>query len=163
MASIKEEIAAIAADHGYTGPKPKSTAGAIDALADTLAGTDVKSGRSIAGAIHSIAPYIGSGGGGGSLGVGYAIANANGKMVQAYATRPDDILTALPNIQFTADNTGYVILPAGVYACVMAESNSTVVDDEDNVIESEIVEIEQGGTTLYIICFVMPDADVLIA
>lgn len=68
MASIKEEIAAIAADHGYTGPKPKSTAGAIDALADTLAGTDVKSGRSIAGAIHALAPYIGSGGGGAALG-----------------------------------------------------------------------------------------------
>jgi len=64
MASIKEEIAAIAADHGYTGPKPKSTAGAIDALADTLAGTDVKGSRSIAGAIHALAPYIGTGGGG---------------------------------------------------------------------------------------------------
>lgn len=73
MASIKEEIAAIAADHGYTGPKPKSTAGAIDALADTLAGTDVKSGRTIAGAIHALAPYIGSGGGGAALGAGYEL------------------------------------------------------------------------------------------
>lgn len=162
MATIADELNAISVEHGYTGAAPKTIAGAIDALADTLAGTDVEERRTIAGAVKALAPYIG-GGGGGSLGVGHTIAGANGKMVQAYATRPDDILTALPNIQFTAGDVGYVMLPAGVYACVMAESNSTVVDDEDNVIESEIVEIEQGGTTLYIICFVMPDADVLIA
>lgn len=64
MASTKDEITAIAVEHGYTGRKPDSIAKAIDALADTLAGEDVSSPRSIAGAIHALAPYIGSGGGG---------------------------------------------------------------------------------------------------
>lgn len=68
MASTKDEITAIAVEHGYTGRKPDSIAKAIDALADTLAGTDVKSGRSIAGAIHALAPHIGSGSGGAALG-----------------------------------------------------------------------------------------------
>lgn len=63
MATIADELNAISVEHGYTGAAPKTIAGAIDALADTLAGTDVKSGRSISGAIHALAPYIGTGGG----------------------------------------------------------------------------------------------------
>lgn len=66
MASAKDKITAIAVEHGYAGKKPKSVAGAINALADTLAGEDVKNGRSISDAVDAIAPYIGSGGGGGA-------------------------------------------------------------------------------------------------
>lgn len=62
---IKEEITKIAVEQGYEGAKPKSIAQAIDALTDTLAGEDVKSGRSVVGAVKALAPYIGSGGGGG--------------------------------------------------------------------------------------------------
>jgi hypothetical protein len=71
---IKEEITKIAVEQGYEGAKPKSIAQAIDALADTLAGEDVTGSRSIAGAIHALAPYIGSSGGGGAeLGAGYEL------------------------------------------------------------------------------------------
>ena len=68
MATIADELNAISVEHGYTGAAPKTIAGAIDALADTLAGTDVEGKRTIAGAVKALAPYIGSGGGGGSLG-----------------------------------------------------------------------------------------------
>ena len=67
MATIADELNAISVEHGYTGAAPKTIAGAIDALADTLAGTDVEERRTIAGAVKALAPYIG-GGGGGSLG-----------------------------------------------------------------------------------------------
>lgn len=67
MATIADELNAISVEHGYTGAAPKTIAGAIDALADTLAGTDVEGRRTIAGAVKALAPYIGSGGGG-SLG-----------------------------------------------------------------------------------------------
>jgi hypothetical protein len=62
MATIADELNAISVEHGYTGAAPKTIAGAIDALADTLAGTDVEGKRTIAGAIHALAPYIGGGG-----------------------------------------------------------------------------------------------------
>lgn len=159
MATIADELNAIAVEHGYTGAAPKTIAGAIDALADTLAGTDVEERRTIAGAVKALAPYIGSGGGG-SLGDGHRVACARGKQLRAYATRPDDILTAQPNIAFTTDgDMGGCMLPAGVYACVGATSNATVYAGGDEI-ESEIVETEYGGTTYYTICFVMPDADV---
>jgi len=60
---IKEEITKIAVEQGYEGAKPKSIAQAIDALTDTLSGEDVKSGRSVVGAVKALAPYIGTGGG----------------------------------------------------------------------------------------------------
>ena len=65
MATIADELNAISVEHGYTGAAPKTIAGAIDALTDTLAGEDIEERRTIAGAIHALAPYIGSGGGGG--------------------------------------------------------------------------------------------------
>lgn len=68
MATIADELNAISVEHGYTGAAPKTIAGAIDALADTLAGTDVEERRTIAGAVKALAPYIGSGGGGTTLG-----------------------------------------------------------------------------------------------
>lgn len=64
--SIKSEILDIAKDNGYEGAAQTIT-GAINALADTLAGEDVAGGRTVASAIHAIGPYIG-GGGGTSLG-----------------------------------------------------------------------------------------------
>ena len=63
MATIADELNAISVEHGYTGAAPKTIAGAIDALADTLAGTDVEGRRTIAGAVKALAPYIGTGGG----------------------------------------------------------------------------------------------------
>ena len=65
MATIADELNAISVEHGYTGAAPKTIADAIDALADTLAGEDIEERRTIAGAIHALAPYIGGGGGGG--------------------------------------------------------------------------------------------------
>lgn len=62
MATIADELNAISVEHGYTGAAPKTIAGAIDALADTLAGTDVEGKRTIAGAVKALAPYIGGGG-----------------------------------------------------------------------------------------------------
>lgn len=70
---IKEEITKIAMEQGYDGAKPKSIAQAIDALTDTLAGEDVKSGRSVVDAIRKYAPYVGSGGGGTTLGAIQAV------------------------------------------------------------------------------------------
>lgn len=64
--SIKSEILDIAEEHGYTGTA-KTTAAAINALADTLAGEDVTGGRTVASAIHALSPYIGGGGGVGDL------------------------------------------------------------------------------------------------
>lgn len=61
--SIKSEILGIAQDHGYEGTAQTIT-GAINALTDTLAGSDVAGGRTVASAIHALGPYIGGGGGG---------------------------------------------------------------------------------------------------
>lgn len=65
--TVAGEITKIAVEHGYNGTAPKTITGAIDALADTLAGSDVDSGQTVAQAVRALAPYIGSGGGG-SLG-----------------------------------------------------------------------------------------------
>ena len=75
MATIADELNAISVEHGYTGAAPKTIAGAIDALADTLAGTDVEERRTIAGAVKALAPYIGSGGGGTTLGYPQSVPN----------------------------------------------------------------------------------------
>ena len=66
--TIRSEYYELAKKLGYTGSEPSTTAAAIDALADTLAGSDVDSGQTVAQAVRALAPYIGSGGGGGSLG-----------------------------------------------------------------------------------------------
>lgn len=66
--TVVGEIMRIAVEHGYEGTQIKTIAGAIDALADTLAGSDVDSGSTVAQAVRALAPYIGSGGGGVELG-----------------------------------------------------------------------------------------------
>lgn len=63
MSTIAQEILAIATEHGYTGAAQPTIAGAINALADTLAGSDATDGSTIAGAVKALAPYIGGGGG----------------------------------------------------------------------------------------------------
>lgn len=63
--TIRSEYYELAKKLGYTGSEPSTTAGAIDALADTLAGSDVDSGKTVAQAVRALAPYVGSGGGGG--------------------------------------------------------------------------------------------------
>lgn len=63
--TVAGEITKIAVEHGYNGVAPKTITAAIDALADTLAGSDVDSGNTVAQAVRALAPYIGSGGGGG--------------------------------------------------------------------------------------------------
>lgn len=62
--AIAKEFIDIAVAHGYAGPQEElSVQEAIDALTDTLAGSDVDSGRTIAEAVRALAPYIGAGGG----------------------------------------------------------------------------------------------------
>lgn len=61
--TVVGEIMRIAVEHGYEGTQIKTITGAIDALADTLAGSDVDSGQTVAQAVRALAPYIGSGGG----------------------------------------------------------------------------------------------------
>lgn len=56
--SIKSEILDIARDHGYKG-NAQTIRGAINALADTLAGEDAHDGKTIASAIRALSPYIG--------------------------------------------------------------------------------------------------------
>lgn len=72
IGSIAAEIERIAVEHGYEGPTGMSIVGAMDALADTLAGEDVHGGATIAEAVRAIAPHIGSGGGGTQYGENYA-------------------------------------------------------------------------------------------
>lgn len=67
MITAIDELNAISIEHGFAGTAPKTIAGAIDALADTLAGASVDRQRTVADAIHSLAPYIGSGGGGAAV------------------------------------------------------------------------------------------------
>ena len=66
--TITQEIAAIVdAQGGSIEGYPTTIAGTLDALADTLAGSDVETGRSIADSVRAVGEHIG-GGGGASLG-----------------------------------------------------------------------------------------------
>ena len=118
---IKEEITKIAVEHGYDGAKPKSIAQAIDALADTLAGEDVTGSRSIDGAIHALAPYIGSGGGTERVelfnetvttedanGMNRGVVHGNGTTADEVHVTFDGTEYELPRVQFPGgDNYGY--------------------------------------------------------
>lgn len=59
MSTIAAEIMAIATEHGYEGATSNTIAGAINILADTLAGEDATDGSTIAGTIKALAPYVG--------------------------------------------------------------------------------------------------------
>lgn len=137
---IKEEITKIAVEQGYDGAKPKTIADAIDALADTLAGEDVKSGRSIAGAIHALAPYIGSGGGselGPLAGMIAGGAKENEEITVYVSTTPYDITSGETysdvlnpiynntNVLSTRGNTVSNSVPSGCYVVIEA----TVTND----------------------------------
>lgn len=63
--TITQEIAAIVdAQGGSIEGYPTTIAGTLDALADTLAGSDVETGRSIADSVRAVGEHIGGGGGG---------------------------------------------------------------------------------------------------
>lgn len=64
--TIKSAIYDIAKKHGYEGGEPRTTAEAINALTDLLAGEDVEEGHTIKEAVRALEPYIGAGGGGGA-------------------------------------------------------------------------------------------------
>ena len=70
-----DELYAIAVANGYTGAKPTTIIGALDALTDSLAGENIDSGTTVSEAVRAIAPYIGSGSGGGG-GVQYGTSYA---------------------------------------------------------------------------------------
>lgn len=62
--TIAQELFAIAEAQGGTASGyPHTIAGAVDALTDALAGSDVDSGRTIAEAVAVMGEYIGGGGG----------------------------------------------------------------------------------------------------
>lgn len=128
MASTKDEITAIAIEHGYTGKKPDSIAKAIDALADTLAGEDVTGSRSIAGAVKALAPYIGSGGGGGSLGSMQYTAGSTNEVPSVgmeHSTNPLDIASLyVGSQQVISDGSVYhVAAGSSVRYSIYAETN----------------------------------------
>lgn len=149
MATIADELNSISVEHGYTGAAPKTIAGAIDALADTLAGTDVEGRRTIAGAVKALAPYIGSGGGG-SLGALESVyfdkfnAEQLGDTSTFYASLQEfdisgsstEVIDA--NISGNAnlqdgknyDNSGLVgyAVSSGMYVCATAVSPSAAYD-----------------------------------
>lgn len=135
---IKEEITKIAVEQGYEGAKPKSIAQAIDALTDTLVGEDVTGSRSIAGAIHALAPYIGSGGGGEGITLGPLAgmiaggAKENEEITVYVSTTPyditsgetySDVLTPVysnTNVLSTRGNNVSISVPSGCYVVILA-------------------------------------------
>ena len=137
MATIADELNAISVEHGYTGAAPKTIAGAIDALADTLAGTDVEGKRTIAGAVKALAPYIG-GGGGTTLGELIGITVSVEYSSFSVSTAPYDIsgesyadvsssIRSTTNVCGT-DSTDTVTAPSGCYVairCVVPSDWST--------------------------------------
>lgn len=127
MATIADELNAISVEHGYTGAAPKTIAGAIDALADTLAGTDVEGKRTIAGAVKALAPYIG-GGGGTTLGALVDIEVSINPSLFEVSTAPYDIsgetysdvvssIVSTTNVCRT-DGTDTVTAPNGCYVAI---------------------------------------------
>ena len=57
--TIASEIMAIAIENGYEGAEAQTIAGAINILADTLAGEDEADGATIASAIRGLASLVG--------------------------------------------------------------------------------------------------------
>lgn len=111
--SVKSEVLDIAREHGFDG-NARTTTEAFNALADTLAGSDVDGGRTVASAIHALGPYIGGGGGGG-VGAGFTLtartANWSGVTPMFADTMSGDyIVTHAP--AFT-DAMESVVLPSG--------------------------------------------------
>lgn len=132
MATIADELNAISVEHGYTGAAPKTIAGAIDALADTLAGTDVEGKRTIAGAVKALAPYIGSGGGGAALGeladvsaddaeIAFICVSTMPYDITSGETPSDVVDSIYNNTNVLRMNGNAVKAPSGCYVVVRAE------------------------------------------
>lgn len=175
MASTKDEITAIAVEHGYTGKKPDSIAKAIDALADTLAGEDVTGSRSISGAVKALAPYIGGGGGGTTLGALVNIVTNLSESTFFVSTSAYDI-TNTQYIQETedalADATNVCIAygeeffaPAGCYVAISyrvpsdwsTDSLQVYIDDEPVTSGFECRVISQSNTYIAYVTMQIPD------
>ena len=153
MATIADELNAISVEHGYTGAAPKTIADAIDALADTLAGEDVKGSRTIAGAVKALAPYIGSGGGGITLGplAGVHVGGADeGQYVtMGVSTAPYDIMSgetesdalnptySNTNVLSTIGSDISISAPSGCYVMIRATvpsgwtTDSLIISEQD--------------------------------
>ena len=134
MATIADELNSISVEHGYTGAAPKTIAGAIDALADTLAGTDVEGKRTIAGAVKALAPYIGGGGSLGEIvGVNTDGTKATGIII-GVSTTPFDITSGetssdvqgsiIDNVNVFITNGTFANSPSGCYIVVQATVSS---------------------------------------
>lgn len=146
---IKEEITKIAVEQGYEGAKPKSIAQAIDALTDTLAGEDVKSGRSVVDAIRKYAPYVGSGGGGAELGplTGMIAGGAkeNEEITVYVSTTPYDITSgetysdvlnpiySSTNVLSTRGDNVSISAPSGCYVVMQATVQNDWTTDSLNI------------------------------
>ena len=162
MATIADELNAISVEHGYTGAAPKTIADAIDALADTLAGEDVSSGRSIAGAIHALAPYIGTGGGegggGAELGAGYELTVtgtaynilASDQPITLGDQGPEGIKLYMQCRKYNPSDMK-PLMPSGMHVVLFAVNQSQPTYTVQGV-EYEVFDNEYGG-----IQFVMPE------
>ena len=60
MAKIKKAIFDVAGANGYDGTEPRTIIAALDALTDTLAGSDVDSANNISDAISTLSPSMGA-------------------------------------------------------------------------------------------------------
>ena len=140
MGRTLDELREVAVAHGYSGDEPKTIAGAIDALADTLAGEDIDSGRTIAEAVRALAPYVG--GGAPSIGFPMTIVVRGGKptWLGVYLTEeaaldggfPVAVASArkssdgLPNLAETTYGGPGFVIASGLYAMFDIEEVASV-------------------------------------
>ena len=140
--SIKSEILGIAQDHGYEGTAQTIT-GAINALTDTLAGSDVQGGRTVASAIHALGPYIG--GGGSQIGAPIAIsttAASSGTVpiasrVMACTGEGQSLKPLVCMAAYSSGSISDAWVPSGmtamVYTSKTSEPSSVTLTDKDGV------------------------------
>ena len=156
---IKEEITKIAVEQGYEGAKPKSIAQAIDALTDMLAGEDVTGSRSIADAIHALAPYIGTGGGGGELGARQLISSGYKILFLFASDEPMTLGQPTPaNAKFVMQNGSLadnidVSVPEGLYviAVIIVDTGTPKVVGVDDATVTQA-----GSSNNWVVQFRMP-------
>lgn len=141
--STKQEILAIAREHGYTGTSSTIT-GAINALADTLAGQDVVDGRSVSDAVKAIAPYIGGGGGseiGGPIAISTTAANSGtvpiARRVMAGIGEGQSLKPLVHMAAYSSGSISDACVPSGmtamVYTSQTTEPSSVTITDKDGV------------------------------
>lgn len=151
--TIADAFNDIAVKQGGQADKSGTIAGAVDALTDALAGSDVAQGATIEDGVRVLGEYISGGGGGGSFGaLNYCINKVgNEYSVCAYVTPTNDgyIFTAkLANEQ--------IPIPANAYIGVPSRFNLTfaLYDDDNETIGDALtkvatVDFEGDNTDLY--------------